>query len=75
MSNPSTDNLFLDPAWRDPDMSKTVGPREGVAAMGPPPSVLRPSSSMQDSAADDPFSQLTLSRGPPGEAVHLENGY
>ena len=27
---------------------------------------------MQDAPADDPFSQLSLSRGPSGETLHLE---
>ena len=73
MSNPSLDNLFLDPAWRDPDLNKTVGPREGVAASGVSPSMPRASSSMQNSDADDPFSQLSLSRGPSGETLHHKN--
>ena len=53
-------------------MSKSVRLRAGMAALGPPPSMSMPSSDTQDSAADDPFSQLSLSRGPSGETPHLE---
>lgn len=62
----------MDPAWRDPDISKIAGSREGIAASGAPSSMPRPSPSMQESAADDPFSQLSLSRGPSGEALNLK---
>ena len=71
MSNPSVDNLFLDPTWRDPDVSMNGVSREGISALGAPPSVAGPSVSMHGAGAEDPFSQLSLSRGPSGETLHL----
>lgn len=70
MSSPSNDNLFLDPTWRDPDILG-AGPNSQELLQRkppPPPAAARPSSSLP-SAADDPFSQLSLSRGPSGEPI------
>ena len=64
------DNLFLDPTWRDPDVSMVGVPSQGVGAFKPPPSMARLSSNVQGSGAEDPFSQLSLSRDTSGEAYH-----
>lgn len=72
MSNPNIDNLFLDPTWRDPDVSMVGGPSLGVPALKTPHDMARPSSNVQDPGADDLFSQLSLSRGTSGEKLHTE---
>lgn len=69
MSDASIDNLFLDPTWRDPDIGKIAGLREDNSASGAVPRLPRPFSNMQHYAADDPFSQLSLSRGPSGDTL------
>lgn len=69
MSNPSMDNLFLDPTWQDPDVSMAEGSSQGLPAFATPANMARPSSTVQDSGADDPFSQLSLSRGTSGSAI------
>ncbi|KAL3158387.1 hypothetical protein ABBQ38_010625 [Trebouxia sp. C0009 RCD-2024] len=69
MSNPNIDNLFLDPTWRDPDVSMVGGPSLGVPALKTPHDMARPSSNVQDPGADDLFSQLSLSRGTSGPAT------
>ena len=67
MGNGNNDSLFMDPSWRDPDLDTGL----------PQPAQLAPSSassfgSMRSqplpaaSSAHDPFSQLSLSRGPSG---------
>lgn len=73
MSNSSIDNLFLDPTRRDPDIGQIAGPREGISASGAGPSMPRPFTSKQHPAADDPFSQLSLSRAPTGERLTLRS--
>ena len=66
MSNDRSDALFMDPSWADPDLG---GPGRGMGmGQGGPPRLAQPSlPSMQSSAAADPFSQLSLSRGSSGE--------
>ncbi|KAA6417121.1 MAG: kinase family, partial [Trebouxia sp. A1-2] len=66
ISNDQIDALFMDPSWTDPDLG---GPGGGMGmGQGGPPRLAQPSpSSMQSSAAADPFSQLSLSRGSSGE--------
>lgn len=75
MSNPSMDNLFLDPTWQDPDVSMAEGSSQGLPAFATPANMARPSSTVQDSGADDPFSQLSLSRGTSGETLHADCGH
>ena len=66
MSNDRSDALFMDPSWADPDLG---GPGRGMGmGQGGLPRLAQPSPrSMQSSAAADPFSQLSLSRGSSGE--------
>lgn len=65
MSNDRIDALFMDPSWTDPDLG---GPGRGMGmGQGGPSRPAQPSPpSMQSSAAADPFSQLSLSRGSSG---------
>ncbi len=69
MSNDDTDSLFMDPSWKDPALGG-LGPRGGAGPGGFPQLTQGASSSMQSSAAGDPFSQLSLSRGPSGTLLH-----
>ncbi len=66
MSNDRSDALFMDPSWADPDLG---GPGRGMGmGQGGPPRLAQPNSTtMHSSAAADPFSQLSLSRGSSGE--------
>ena len=66
------DSLFLDPTWRDPDVSMVGVPSQGASAFKAPPSMARLSSNVQGSGAEDPFSQLSLSRDTSGETLHTE---
>lgn len=61
MSNDGADSLFMDPSWKDPNLGG-LGPGAGV----PPRLAQSPPPSMHSSSAADPFSQLSLSRGPSG---------
>lgn len=63
MSNDGADSLFMDPSWKDPNLGE-LGP--GAGAGVPPRLAQFPSPSMHSSSAADPFSQLSLSRGPSG---------
>ena len=71
MSNENSESLFMDPSWQDPNLGG-LGPgggsRGGMGGGGSPRPAQSRSPSVQSSAAADPFSQLSLSRGQSGEA-------
>ena len=70
MGGLTSDALFLDPTWRDPDMAGAGPSRDSLFQSGKPAVAAKPPSSPQ-STAEDPFAQLSLSRGPSGKALHV----
>lgn len=88
-------SMFVDPAWRDPDVGpapqqlsgvpssslSSLGMRTGFTGMGSQTMQHQTSSLGSGSAhmngapsANDPFSQLSLSRGPSGSRPQLQSG-